>query len=36
MKEKKLTGIVDLRDESDREGIRVVMDLRKDEIAGSC
>ncbi|PKN33384.1 MAG: DNA gyrase subunit A [Deltaproteobacteria bacterium HGW-Deltaproteobacteria-19] len=34
VKEKKLTGIVDLRDESDREGIRVVMDLRKDEIAG--
>ncbi|MGV8078446.1 MAG: DNA gyrase subunit A [Syntrophales bacterium] len=34
VKEKKISGIVDLRDESDREGIRVVMDLRKDEIAG--
>lgn len=31
VKEKKLTGIADLRDESDREGIRVVIDLRKDE-----
>ncbi len=34
VKEKKISGIVDLRDESDREGIRVVMDLRKDEMAG--
>ena len=34
VKEKKIGGIADLRDESDREGIRVVMDLRKDEIAG--
>jgi DNA gyrase subunit A len=34
VKEKKINGISDLRDESDREGIRIVMDLRKDEIAG--
>lgn len=31
-KEKKIEGIVDLRDESNREGIRVVIDLKKDAI----
>jgi DNA gyrase subunit A len=31
VKEKKIGGIADLRDESDREGIRVVLDLKKDE-----
>ncbi|MFA4916008.1 MAG: DNA gyrase subunit A [Syntrophales bacterium] len=31
---KKLVGIADLRDESDREGIRVVIDLKRDEHAG--
>lgn len=31
VKEKKLTGISDLRDESDRDGIRVVIELKKDE-----
>lgn len=30
VKEKKLVGISDLRDESDRDGIRVVVDLKKD------
>ncbi len=30
VREKKLDGITDLRDESDREGIRVVIELRKD------
>ena len=30
VREKKLDGIVDLRDESDREGIRVVIKLKKD------
>jgi len=30
VKTKKLIGIADLRDESDREGIRVVVDLRRD------
>ncbi|MEM3413825.1 MAG: DNA gyrase subunit A, partial [Thermoplasmata archaeon] len=30
VKEKKIDGIVDLRDESDREGMRVVIELRKD------
>jgi DNA gyrase, A subunit len=30
VREKKLDGIVDLRDESDRDGIRVVVKLRKD------
>jgi DNA gyrase subunit A len=34
VKEKKISGIVDLRDESDREGIRIVIDLKKDEISG--
>lgn len=31
VKEKKIEGIADLRDESDREGIRVVIDLKKEE-----
>ena len=31
--EKEITGISDLRDESSREGIRVVIDLKKNEIA---
>ncbi len=30
VREKKLDGITDLRDESDREGIRVVIELRRD------
>jgi DNA gyrase subunit A len=30
VKEKKLIGIADLRDESDREGIRIAIDLKKD------
>ena len=34
VKEKKIGGIADLRDESDREGIRVVLDLKRDEISG--
>jgi len=32
MKEKKIEGISDLRDESDREGMRIVIELKKDEI----
>ena len=31
--EKKLDGIADLRDESDREGMRVVIDLKRDAVA---
>lgn len=31
--EKKIDGITDVRDESDREGIRVVIELRRDAIA---
>src|SRR5262245_13512306 len=31
--ERKLDGIADLRDESDREGMRVVIDLKKDAVA---
>ena len=34
VKEKKLEGISDLRDESDRDGIRIVIDLKKDEPSG--
>ena len=30
VKEKKLDGISDLRDESDRHGIRVVVELKRD------
>ncbi|MDY0044528.1 MAG: DNA gyrase subunit A, partial [Syntrophales bacterium] len=33
VKEKKITGISDLRDESDREGMRIVIDLKRDETA---
>ncbi|MDQ7020477.1 MAG: DNA gyrase subunit A [Candidatus Dojkabacteria bacterium] len=32
-KDKKITGISDLRDESNREGIRIVVELKKDAIA---
>ena len=34
VKEKKISGISDLRDESDREGMRIVIDLKRDAIAG--
>ncbi|MCK4458027.1 MAG: DNA gyrase subunit A, partial [Thermoplasmata archaeon] len=30
VRDRKIDGIVDLRDESDREGMRIVMDLRRD------
>jgi DNA gyrase subunit A len=33
VREKKLGGISDMRDESDRDGMRVVIDLKKNEIA---
>jgi len=33
VKERKIEGIADLRDESDREGIRIVMDLKRDEVS---
>lgn len=32
-RDKKIEGISDVRDESDREGMRIVVDLKKDEIA---
>ncbi len=34
VKEKKISGIADLRDESDREGMRIVIDLKRDEMSG--
>jgi len=34
VKEKKIVGIADLRDESDREGMRIVIDLKRDEMSG--
>jgi DNA gyrase subunit A len=34
VKDRKIEGISDLRDESDREGIRIVIDLKKDEPSG--
>ncbi|MCG6929878.1 MAG: DNA gyrase subunit A [Desulfofustis sp.] len=33
IKDKKITAISEIRDESDRHGTRIVMDLKKDEIA---
>ena len=33
VRDKKLEGIADVRDESDREGMRIVVDLKKGEIA---
>jgi len=33
VKNKKIEGVADLRDESDREGIRIVLDLKKDAFA---
>jgi len=33
VREKRIEGIADLRDESDREGMRVVVELKKDEVA---
>ncbi len=33
VRDKKLEGIADVRDESDREGMRIVIDLKKGEIA---
>ncbi len=33
VKEKKISGISDLRDESDRDGMRIVIEIKKDEIA---
>ena len=34
VKEKKIEGISDLRDESDRDGMRIVVDLKKEAVAG--
>ncbi len=34
IKEKKIEGISDLRDESDRDGMRIVIDLKRDTVAG--
>jgi len=33
MHERRLEGIAEVRDESDREGMRIVLELRKDEVA---
>lgn len=32
MKDKRITSIAEIRDESDRQGVRIVLDLKKDEI----
>ncbi len=34
VRDKKIEGISDIRDESDREGLRVVVELKKDTVAG--
>jgi DNA gyrase subunit A len=36
VKEKKLEGIAALRDESDRQGMRVVIELKRDAVARWC
>ena len=36
VREKKIEGISDLRDESDRDGIRVVIELKRDAVPMSC
>jgi DNA gyrase subunit A len=33
VREKKIEGIADIRDESDREGMRVVVELKRDAMA---
>ncbi|MEW6667825.1 MAG: DNA gyrase subunit A [Thermodesulfobacteriota bacterium] len=33
VKEKKIEGVADIRDESDRDGLRIVLDVRKDGMA---
>ena len=33
VRDKKITGISDVRDESDRDGMRLVIDLKRDEVA---
>jgi DNA gyrase subunit A len=33
VREKKIEGISDLRDESDREGIRIVVEVKRDSVA---
>ena len=33
VRDKKIEGIADIRDESNREGIRVVIELRRDAVA---
>ena len=35
VQEKKITGISEIRDESDREGMRIAIDLKKGEIASA-
>ena len=34
VREKKLEGISDIRDESDRQGMRIVIELKRDAISG--
>jgi DNA gyrase subunit A len=34
VRDKKIEGVSDIRDESDREGLRVVVELKKDTVAG--
>ena len=34
VRDKKISGISDLRDESDRDGMRIVIDLKRDEVSG--
>ena len=36
VQEEEVEGISDLRDESDRDGFRVVIELKRDAVAMSC
>jgi DNA gyrase subunit A len=36
VREKKLEGISDIRDESDKSGMRVVIELKRGEVPKSC
>ncbi len=36
VRDKRLEGISDLRDESDREGMRIVIEIRKDSLPRWC
>ena len=36
IRDKKIEGIADMRDESDKDGVRIVFDLKRDAVAKGC